>query len=1566
MSPDKYTINPVTVGKWEHVVLSYDKSGSLDAYINGTQKVDQEDVLIDNNTVDLSISTTINGKQPDGSVDEVKIYNHSISGDHAEFLYEEGRKALQNDAKNKTKLSNEETNRRSNYSVDVTPTSKETIGNTTKSNTVSIEEIVPPTTESAVLGSHLDPQDWEDLVGYWKFEGNASDSSGLGNDGMTRNGVKDTKGRVSDAYDFSSNGAVVQVSDDNSINPTEEITISFWLKNVSSFQNVIRKEQAYLVRSPSNSLSFGVWNNSGLKNFDDLSVSTKEGWNHYSFVFDGESYTGYRNGVEQDRVNLSPSTIYDSNDELGIGARGNDQGWGSIDGKLDEVMIFNTSLSSEKIEEIYNKTGGYKVDSASNLTATAQDITKGDVTFDWRRNGESIAIANLPFFEEVSTTSDGKVNDISTNNNQGTLGNGETSRKPQWIDNCITEGCYRFDGANDTITLDRDAFNQDSGFNLTVSAWVKTPSNFSCTNYPSNKAAVSYREGTPQWWIGCDGGTGKTRWSIRGSDGNIKEIVGNTSIDDGSWHMITGVYDAATKETKLFVDGFLENNQTLNITGNFTGQAPLCIGSYGSSCEGVAFWEGTIDDVRIYNRSISRSYIKSLYNEKIGSKNKIRSTSTFVNDETFIYQNISVSAVSGFKGSVSNASKTYNATIENYRVPRASRFDGKTNDFEQTNDLENVDVVLENTKHGVVNWSSSLNVKDRDFDSAVNISNNSISVDTSLLGDSYDNNANITFYNLTWNDPIVLKDGEVCSSCTETTYSNGDLTVQVSGFSTYTTTNGAPDCTGWWSNQTQPYKVGDVEDLQCMKEDIDANYTLTSDIDASQTKHWNDGDGFDPIGGDVGGTIDGNGNIIYELYTGFAGDRAGFIYNTTNTFEIYDIGFVDAEIDGGRVGGVIAGILRGNASRCFATGSVQTSTGNEYGGGLFGADTDGAGILRNCYADVNVTSNDRAAGISTRLRVENASKIYAKGEVQGNSVGGISDYDSDSSTSSFWDVNTSGTQNSYGGTGKTTDEMKHITTYNDTSTTRLQDAWNISTVETYDNQTWFMDNGRTYPRLWFEWEGQPLTFKINTTSSGNASDKSFTLPLVEQGDYNFEVSWGDGERNRISSEGDNDINHTYDKPGTYTVVIIGDIKGWSFRNDTNNAKKITEINRWGSLNIGDTKNQFEHTINLDIKANDTPILNETNSLNGAFKNSSVTGDNIVSWDVSGVENFSNFLSGTNVSLSTYSMLWEEWSQLNLETNVIFGGGTNRYNLTSMKYRQQVIDEFDWNISDGGPTLDPLAKGFNGDTTNFSNMNLSNTNVTLEKVGQGMIRWSNMLNATSRYYSKHVKITQDKIKVNVSNLGSEYDSQAEIRFYNLDLDDPVLLRDEKECDACKILRYTGDTLIADVPGFGTYKTTEAEEDDEPYYGYGSILDDEKDNISNTTNQTVKDIGLGKTGTLQFNNTYRINETGQNLMILKENNTLSLSLDDNRFEVKEGQNNLTVKDKRYNITLRNEGEDNVEVTIEENRDSKSTDNQEQERTETVEDRADSTSLYIWAIAILLLLIILYVTIKQVDSE
>lgn len=86
-------------------------------------------------------------------------------------------------------------------------------------------------------------------------------------------------------------------------------------------------------------------------------------------------------------------------------------------------------------------------------------------------------------------------------------------------------------------------------------------------------------------------------------------VNGVKKISDDRWHLLTAVMDGT--KLRLFVDGNLDGEVTQ--TGNiFGGDSTVYIGKIFS---GTDWYGGLVDEVRIYDQSLSSSEIKQYYAE---------------------------------------------------------------------------------------------------------------------------------------------------------------------------------------------------------------------------------------------------------------------------------------------------------------------------------------------------------------------------------------------------------------------------------------------------------------------------------------------------------------------------------------------------------------------------------------------------------------------------------------------------------------------------------------------------------------------------------------------------------------------------------------------------------------------------------------------------------------------------------------------------------------------------------------------------------------------------------------
>jgi len=122
------------------------------------------------------------------------------------------------------------------------------------------------------------------------------------------------------------------------------------------------------------------------------------------------------------------------------------------------------------------------------------------------------------------------------------------------------------------------------------------------------------------------------------------------------------------------------------------------------------------------------------------------------------------------------------------------KFNGSTTDFLRMSDeqLSSIDnMTLEITPYGKIIFNESINLSEVldndvvDLDRNVNIEENFVSVNTEHFT-NLRKSAIISLYNLSFDNPRILKDGGVCSSCGILGYISGNLTFGTISFSNYT------------------------------------------------------------------------------------------------------------------------------------------------------------------------------------------------------------------------------------------------------------------------------------------------------------------------------------------------------------------------------------------------------------------------------------------------------------------------------------------------------------------------------------------------------------------------------------------------------------------------------------------------------------------------------------------------------------------------------------------------------------------------------------------------------------
>jgi len=163
-----------------------------------------------------------------------------------------------------------------------------------------------------------------------------------------------------------------------------------------------------------------------------------------------------------------------------------------------------------------------------------------------------------------------------------------------------------FDDENSYIAAGNSNVADMTTNSFSINAWAKLKANQSTTHeYLLSKGATA--DGYLLRF--SDVGSSVYKPVFLYADGSQNAIIGTTQVNDDSWHMITAVYNIETSQTQIYVDGNLEVSGD-TISGSMTNIHTLKIGAY---YDGTANPNGTIDEVRIYNRALSPGEVSALY-----------------------------------------------------------------------------------------------------------------------------------------------------------------------------------------------------------------------------------------------------------------------------------------------------------------------------------------------------------------------------------------------------------------------------------------------------------------------------------------------------------------------------------------------------------------------------------------------------------------------------------------------------------------------------------------------------------------------------------------------------------------------------------------------------------------------------------------------------------------------------------------------------------------------------------------------------------------------------------------
>jgi len=395
-------------------------------------------------------------------------------------------------------------------------------------------------------------------------------------------------------FDFDGVNDVVNITNSSEFNLGTSFTISGWF-NFSS-----NKYQGLISFDSSSTRGWFLYqlNDNSIRLYDGTNAFTLKTsytntnqWDNFILNYNGTSLVFYINGLQESTQNVSINLQTNGND----GQIGNNQAGSGryFNGKMSNVQIFNTALSSTEVETLYNNGSPIRtlanIPQSSNLKAwyklDASEVYNSSTT-EWIVGDSS---GNYPTSLSFVKKANGSGNAITIY--QGTDGNGPSNLKF---------------GASDSFSISTWVYLNTRNSDKYI---FTARGSFSAGAQRFNRLAA-YPNGVDKQLIS---------WTIR-DDNNVSAGVNTTLAtsghpDDFVWANVVAVTDRSAQTIQIFVNGVGSPTTNISSLGGFQNQDSIVIGNDGYTAQsGRYYYEGQLSNLAIFDKALTQSEINTLYN----------------------------------------------------------------------------------------------------------------------------------------------------------------------------------------------------------------------------------------------------------------------------------------------------------------------------------------------------------------------------------------------------------------------------------------------------------------------------------------------------------------------------------------------------------------------------------------------------------------------------------------------------------------------------------------------------------------------------------------------------------------------------------------------------------------------------------------------------------------------------------------------------------------------------------------------------------------------------------------
>ncbi|MDP1728629.1 MAG: LamG domain-containing protein, partial [archaeon] len=411
----------------------------------------------------------------------------------------------------------------------------------------------------------------------------ALDSSGNGNNGTMINGTGGNQGPSSGAANFDGIDDYINISDNPTLGPFNELTTSAWVYPVlisGQRRDILFANNGYFLGINTNAMATSYIRNGTAwiqaeQNVGD-SVPLNQ-WSMISSTYDGTTLTTYLNSIPVRSVITNGITDNPSTIKIGSNAAGTAE---FFNGSIDEVLIYNKKLSNSEIQQIYK--AGLSQHANTNITLqyrTGNSYNISDSKLLAKYGFNNVSGENWTYWKDET----GRYNATVIN----------TTFPPRWNPNGTIGGALEFNSISQKMLWAPVTIPHVNG---TMCAWA-----YPITADYNRFVLYTVSAYTNRFYLQYTAGN---FYAFRGNP--ITGILLASNVQLNKWYFLCNAWNNNT----LF--GYLNGKYVGSNTyvNNVTGATSIYIG--GTSAVNQTF-NGTIDEVSIYNTTLSAQEIENLY-----------------------------------------------------------------------------------------------------------------------------------------------------------------------------------------------------------------------------------------------------------------------------------------------------------------------------------------------------------------------------------------------------------------------------------------------------------------------------------------------------------------------------------------------------------------------------------------------------------------------------------------------------------------------------------------------------------------------------------------------------------------------------------------------------------------------------------------------------------------------------------------------------------------------------------------------------------------------------------------